>query len=58
MKITLENNKKYEGFKVTKIHYGGEVADGKFSNHVGRKSNVCPECLYLGETCPKCLDKE
>lgn len=57
MKITLENKNKYEGFKVTTLEYAGEDVLCKFDDTVGRKSYVCPECLYLGRTCPKCSDK-
>lgn len=57
MKITLENKNNYEGFKVTTLEYAGEDVLCKFNDRVGRKSYVCPECLYLGRKCPKCSDK-
>lgn len=56
MKVKIQNENKYEGFKVIKLGYvEPKNEEGTHSYH--KRDYVCPICLELGEICENCKDK-
>ena len=56
MKVKIQNENKYEGFKITKLEYvEPNIEDRIHSDH--KRDYVCPICLELGEMCENCRDK-
>lgn len=50
---------KYKGFKITKLEYvePNKTKLDSWSTIGYKEKYICPECQYLGKTCPKCSDK-
>lgn len=56
MKMNIESQSKYEGFKIIKLGYREpKVEERIFSDH--KRDYICPICLEIGEICEKCRDK-